>query len=238
MKKLLTMLALSALSFQGQSQVLISLLFGDKLNSPGLEFGLEGGFSASQLSGLDAGKAQGSLNLGLYFDVRIKNNFWLYTGFLLRNEQGVRGLSEQDLMNLGANEYSEPGEYSQLMRYNILPIFAKYKFDNFFYFEIGPQFGYLRDAYIEFEFEEQDNLTGFLQENNKSELNKLDFGLTAGTGYTLSKGQGLSLGIRYYYGLTDVYKDISGTNNSHVYLKLNIPIGKAKKVKAEKESGG
>jgi hypothetical protein len=42
---------------QGQSQVLISILLGDKLNSGQIEFGLDGGFSLSNLTGIDEAKA-------------------------------------------------------------------------------------------------------------------------------------------------------------------------------------
>ena len=30
---------------------------------------------------------------------------------------------------------------------------------------------------------------------------------------------------RYYYGFLDVYKDRSGTKNSSLFLKVNVPIG-------------
>ena len=39
----------------------------------------------------------------------------------------------------------------------------------------------------------------------------------------------MTLGIKYYYGFTNVYKGVSGTNNSSLFLKFNIPIGAAKK---------
>lgn len=40
----------------GYSQVLIAAVFGDKLNSPDLEFGLEGGYNWSDISELDNNK--------------------------------------------------------------------------------------------------------------------------------------------------------------------------------------
>jgi len=228
MKKIFLLFSLVFLSYQAQSQILISLLFGDKLNSPDLEFGLEGGFSFSQIQGLDANDGLGGLNLGLYFDIRAKNKFWIYTGFLLKNTQGVNGLSSEDLLNLGANEYIEEGDYSQILNYFVLPAFAKYKFDSNIYLEAGPQFGYLHEAYVKYT-SEQENVSALLEEDNESDLNSIDFGLTVGAGYTLLKGNGMSIGARYYYGLTDVYTELSGTNNSHFYLKVNIPIGAAKK---------
>ena len=39
---------------------------------------------------------------------------------------------------------------------------------------------------------------------------------------------GITLGIKYYYGFANVYKGVSNTNNSSLFLKVNIPIGAAK----------
>lgn len=56
MKRLsLCCLLLMLLSAPLQSQVLLSLIFGDKLNSDGVEFGLEGGYNFSNVSNLEAG---------------------------------------------------------------------------------------------------------------------------------------------------------------------------------------
>jgi len=65
MRKYFIVLGLLLLGLNVQSQVLISLLFGDKLNSDGLEFGLEGGLNFSKISGLEANKSLRALNLGL-----------------------------------------------------------------------------------------------------------------------------------------------------------------------------
>ncbi|WP_394774213.1 hypothetical protein [Flavobacterium sp.] len=47
-KGLLLLIALFCMA-PARSQVLISLLFGDKLNSPFLEFGLDGGINLSTI---------------------------------------------------------------------------------------------------------------------------------------------------------------------------------------------
>ena len=46
----------------------------DKLNSEGLEFGLEGGVNWSNISNLDADKSLSTFNLGFYFDFKLKNH--------------------------------------------------------------------------------------------------------------------------------------------------------------------
>ena len=82
--KTLLVLAMMLISVNSQSQVLLSILFGDKLNSEGLEFGLEGGFNWSDISQLEANKRLSSFNLGFYFDFRLKNQWNIYTGVLVK----------------------------------------------------------------------------------------------------------------------------------------------------------
>ncbi len=57
-----------------QSQVLISLLFGDKLNSEKIKFGLDGGMSVSTISGIGSQKMLVNWDLGFYFDFMLNKN--------------------------------------------------------------------------------------------------------------------------------------------------------------------
>lgn len=72
--KYILLLAVMLMGISTHSQVLLSVIFGDKLNSDELEFGLEGGFNLSDISNLEADKRLSSFNLGFYFDFRINNN--------------------------------------------------------------------------------------------------------------------------------------------------------------------
>lgn len=62
-KSLLLLFALFCLA-PAHSQVLISLIFGDKLNSPFLEFGLEGGANFSTITDLNTSGTNPGFNLG------------------------------------------------------------------------------------------------------------------------------------------------------------------------------
>jgi hypothetical protein len=104
MKKILIIIFL-ALSIGVKSHILISLLLGDKLNSDGLEFGLEGGINFSHISGLETDKNGRKWNLCFYFDIRMKNQWSLYTGVLDKSDLGVNSISDQDLNKLGATLY-------------------------------------------------------------------------------------------------------------------------------------
>ena len=227
MKKIV-LLALLLTGLNAQSKVLLSLIFGEKLNSPGLEFGLEGGFNWSDISELDADKRLSSFNLGFFFDIKLKNQWNLYTGVLVKAKLGDSELSTNDLEFLGIELQEEEGTYSQKINYFVVPALLKYNFKNRIYLEAGPQFGLMYKAWVEFNSEE-DNRDIKIKDYNKDQINRLDAGVTIGTGYRLMADSGMTIGIKYYYGFANVYKGVSGTNNSSLFLKMNIPIGAAKK---------
>ncbi len=223
MKKYLLIILLFT-GVQTQGQVLISLLFGDMLNSDGLEFGLEGGVNWSNISGMETNKSLRTFNLGFYFDIRLKNQWSLYTGVLVKSNLGVDQLSANDLTFLGTETYPENGDYAQEMRYFLVPALLKYNFENRIYIEAGPQFGLMYDAWVEYN-SNIDGKDGTVKEYNKDDINRFDTGIMVGFGYRLQKINGMSFGVKYYYGLLDVYKDRSGTKNSSIFLKITVPIG-------------
>ncbi len=215
------------------SQVLISLLFGDKLNQDGIEFGLDTGFNWSEISDLESSSSLRTFNLGLYFDIRIKDPWYFYTGALLKYNMGHDELTDEDLAFLGITPFSEEGNYAQRINYIAIPLLARYKFRNRIFLEGGFQVNFKTKAFVEF-ISETDARDIEVKEFNKGAIKDVDAGLSAGLGYSLSPGKGVSLGLRYYYGLVDVYKDRSGTRNSTWFLRATIPVG-AKKAKQRAE---
>ena len=152
MKRFLFVLIL-LISAQGlaQSQILISLLLGDKLNADGLEFGLEGGLNWSSIEGLETTDMRSTFNIGFYFDIRMKNHWYLYTGTLVKSSLGAANLSANDLNAVGGTLQPEAGSYDQEIGYFLVPIFLKYKFDNRIYLEAGPQVGLRNRSFSIFE---------------------------------------------------------------------------------------
>ena len=107
MKKILFILLFLIGGYTAQSQVLISLLLGDKLNSDGLEFGLEGGINWTNISGMETKNFARKWNLGFYFDIRMKNQWFLYTGVLVKASMGVDKLTDDDLSFLQVTIYQD-----------------------------------------------------------------------------------------------------------------------------------
>lgn len=220
------------ISLSMQSQVLIALLLGDKLNSGKIEFGLDGGVNFSTLGSMESSSSYRDFNLGFYFDIKMKNQWYLNTGVLVKSTLGLDNLTEEDLNFLGATIYDTEGDYSQKISYFLVPALAKYKFDNHMHVEFGPQFGLATKSYIQFDSDVDGN-EARIRETNTDMINRFDMGLAGGVGYRLLKGLGWTIGARYYYGFLDVYKDLSGSRNSSLFLKLNAPIGLSMEKKDE-----
>lgn len=228
--KLITLALLLAAQF-ASSQVLISLLFGEKLNSDAIEFGLEGGFAFSDLGALEANNRLSSFNLGFYFDIELKDAWRLYTGVLVKSKLGVENLSEPDLFLLGVTPEEQGGSYSQHINNFLVPALIKYRFPNRIYAEAGPQFGLLYKSWVQFD-SDIDGTETRIRIENKDVLNTFEVGGVIGAGYRLRPGPaGLTLGIKYYQGFTNAIKGLSGSRNNAIFLKCNIPIGTAKKNK-------
>jgi hypothetical protein len=230
-KNYLIILGFMLFASQAQSQILISLLLGDKLNSDDLEFGLDGGFNWSNLSDLEASSLQ-SFNLGFYFDIRMKNQWFFNTGVLVKSRVGANELTNADLSLLGANDYGSTGNYKQVINYFYVPALVKYKFKNHVYAAFGPQAGLRNKTWIEYNSDENGVETR-IRQNNKEDFSRLDFGLAATTGYQLRQGEGMSIGLKYYMGMTDIYKPEPNLKNSSFFINVTIPIGKEKAPKMQ-----
>lgn len=208
-----------------KSQVLISLIFGDKLNSNGVEFGITGGENFGLITGMELQDYYKDWNLGFYFNLRIKEGPWfVYTGVLVKSKLGTY-LSKNEVVKLGVDTFSLDGTYAQKSSTFIVPVFLKYRFKNRIHFEAGPQFGLVYKANVEYKYENAGNSALIIQKN-RDLLNRIDAGIGIGMGYRFNdKATGASIGLKYYYGFVNVYKGISGTKNSTIFLQLDIPFG-------------
>jgi hypothetical protein len=225
MKKYFIVFSFLLVGLTSQSQVLISLLLGDVLNSDKLEFGLEGGMNWTTTSGFETNNYARFFNMGFYFDMKMKNQWNFYTGVLVKSNIGVDKLTMNDLNTLNVTTWDSVGEYKQVINEFLVPAFIKYNFKNHMYIEAGPQFGLRFKGFVEYN-SDIEGIEARTREDNKDMLQKLDVGIGAGLGYKLLKGQGWTIGAKYYYGFVDAFKNIPGTKSSSINLKVNIPIGK------------
>lgn len=220
------------------SQVLISLLLGDKLNSGKIEFGLDGGLSLASLTGIDESKVHSNYNLGFYFDFKLKNPSWMFnTGVRVKSTMGAENIHVYSLNDPVLDSAFSTGSITRKINYFNVPFMMKYTFKNNIYVQGGIQLGLRYKATDVFtnSVKDDDDLTYKL--SVKEDYHPLDGGLIAGVGYRLIKGNGMNIGIQYYYGLVDVrISDASPDQfNRSWYFNVGIPIGKGKAMANERD---
>lgn len=240
MKKGLLLLIVFFSITSARSQVLISLIFGDKLNSPFLEFGLEGGVNFSDISGLESSGTNAGFNLGFYFDIRSKQNpaWMINTGVIVKSPMGAHSIPVYSLNDVNLDNTFAGGSVNREIRYFNVPILIKYQFKNRIYLKTGPQFGLLAKAFDEFK-QEVDKDDVIYKKNIRDQIRVIDAGVAFGAGYHMNVGNGLNVTVQYYYGLVPVMKgDGPNVYNRSLYLTAGIPIGKGKAAqrRAEKEA--
>jgi hypothetical protein len=231
-------LALSMPANSVRSQVLISLLFGDKLNTGKVEFGLDGGLTMSDIQGLDGAKTKIGFNLGFYFDIKLKNPAWMInTGVIVKSPMGAKGLPVYLTDNPDLDKVFEGGKVTTNLQYFQVPVMMKYLFKNHFYVKAGTQLGLLNKAFDEFSqtVETDDDLQYKIK--RRDYYHPIDAGLAFGLGYRLMGGNGMNIGLQYYRGLVDITVDDQGPNqfNNAFYATVGIPIGKGAAQRKQKE---
>ena len=237
MKKLLILTVFFFAGTTAKSQILITLLLGDKLNSDKLEFGLDGGLNLSDIQGLASGRDAGRFNIGFYFDFKLKNPAWMvHTGIIVKSTMGSKEVDVYDLGDPDLNAAFVGGSVDRRLSYFNLPVLMKYRFKNNFTAEAGPMFGVMNKSVDEFTNEVKDKEDLKYRLKIRDRYHPIDAGLMVGLGYRLLAGNGMNLGVRYYLGLIDITVDdsIPSQFNRSVYFVVGIPIGAGKKSPKEK----
>ncbi|HEY6504618.1 MAG TPA: porin family protein [Chitinophagaceae bacterium] len=234
MKKIIFFAGFILCIYTGHTQVLISILLGDKLNTGKIEFGLEGGWNLANIKNLDGAKGLNCFNLGFYFDFKLKDPSWMInTGVIVKSTMGADDLPVYSLGNPDLDNSFNGGKVARKINYFNVPVLMKYKFKNNIYLKAGTQLGLRYKAHDEFKnsINEKDDLKYKVE--TKDQYHPLDAGLAAGIGYHLMKGNGMNFGLQYYYGLVDIVIDDSTPSqfNRVLYVTACIPIGKNPKKK-------
>jgi hypothetical protein len=229
MKKITFSILLSSfLLFAGitKAQVLITLLFGEKLNTPKIEFGLQGGLNRSFINDIEESEGMNKFSLGFYFHVMLKNNSFISTGVTVKSTYGATGMPTYSMNDAAFDTIYQNGTLTKKINYFYLPVMFHQRFNNFMYIEAGPQFGLRHKATDVFE---ESALGGDLSYTRdvKDEYKALDAGIVGGVGFKLKRIlKSMSIGVSYYYGLVNV-SNVEGVTikNSGVYFFLKQPIG-------------
>jgi hypothetical protein len=212
------------------SQVLITILLGDALNTDKIEFGLIGGMNRSYINTISGADGMNNFNLGFYFHILMKNNSYLSTGVLVKSNVGATGMPTYSLGDENFDAVFREGTLTKKIPSFYVPILFHQRFNNRWYIEAGPQLGLIHKPVDIFDASTLGGDAEFKLEV-KEQYKHIDAGLVGGVGYKFKKEiKSMAVGINYYYGLVDVSADPAQTiKNSAIYFYMKIPIGVGKK---------
>jgi len=230
MKRLILIL-FPALSFTcARSQVLISILFGDKLNGEKLEFGLMLSPTLCNLTN-NASDYRTGFGLGLYFNYKFNDRFYFHPEAIPKAAMGAKGIAVYPTGDSSVDNLFKGGSVQRNIKTISLPLLFRYRMTGLLFLEAGPQIDWMLGTKDIFKTTVNDNPVEYTSKINSSVAN-FDVGWATGLVYKFSKEISMAAGIRYYYGFTDVMKPTPGSqHNSAWMLNVYIPIGANKAAK-------
>ena len=171
---------------QVNGQIVISLLFGDALNTPEIEFGMVGGINRSNFLDVETADGLNNFNLGFYFHINLKKSSFISTGILVKANTGATGMPVYPTGDDDFDDVFQDGVRTTKINYFYLPIMYHHRFNNRWYLEGGFQAGLRARAFDYFNKEHNEGELDW-KVNVRDQYAHLDAGFVAGVGYKFKK---------------------------------------------------
>lgn len=228
MKRMAILLSVMFCSVTARSQVIISLLFGDKLNSEKITFGLLVGNGWNNQAGYKTSSWASGFNLGLYLGFKMSDRIFLQFDAMAKYKLGAKELPVYSLHDQVLDSLFATGSVERSIKYLSLAPTFQYRIYKYFNLELGPQISLRLKALDVFSVSRSEGELKF-EKKVKDATTLFDVGAAAGISYQFAKGSGVKIAFRYYYGFVDIMLGDVG-NNANRSLQVNgyIPIGRAK----------
>ena len=224
-KRLVSLLVVFSLApAVSKSQILISILFGEQLNSGKMEFGLVGGLNYSKLPGLEAPEFKRSFGLGLFLDYTFTDTWILAVEANVKKSLGSDNLQLADFpypVNDTIVQESTKA-YRNLNLINV-PVLINYRFKN----RLGIGAGFYASIvhgtrdYVQYS---QKNWTSTFERSFTDQINRLDFGVSGMVHFHFLGNPGIQLRGRINYGLTEVFKESSGLSSNNLWYSITVAV--------------
>jgi hypothetical protein len=224
-------LSSSASLAHGQAALLV-LIFGEKAASENFYFSIKLGGNISSLSSIDNSSIQHGLNFGLTATIKLSDKWYLVPEFSAISAKGATDIPLRSSGNASLDTLLQTAaDRTRELNYIDIPVLAKYQFHESISVGAGPQLSILTGATDKFLAAMPGDAEVSYNDDIKSQLNSVDFGLVVELVYSLSdarKGKGVNIHARYTYGLTDIVKDNPGDalRNSVFQICASFPFVK------------
>jgi hypothetical protein len=229
MKKIIGLLLLSFIFNTADSQVLIAILFGDKLNTGKMEFGITVNPIFTNITGVD-GDYRNGLALGIYFNFKLTEKFFIHVDGIAKGAFGEEHIATYQTGMDTVDRLFANGNYERKIKAFSLPVLARYALSKKLFLDAGIRADWMLKSKDIFKTTLYDNDLEYTMIIS-DQITKLDFGLTGGFHYKFTNTKtSMGLGLRYFYGMTDIIKTTPGVQaNSAWEIVVTIPIGASSK---------
>ena len=227
MKQLAVTVAIACMYMPVRSQVLIALVFGEKLQSETLTFGLNVTPTFSTISSLGGGVKRG-LGLGLYFDIKLSKDFFLHPEALPKSSFGTEDLPAYSTGIDSLDTFFSSGSIQRNARTISLPLLCRYRIKGLLFAELGPQIDWILKVKDTYQTDVNGDEVTYTTDVSE-QFTRFDVGIAGGIHCKLKKDKGMGLGLRYFHGLTDIMNGHQRKQvNQALYLNIMIPVGTGK----------
>jgi hypothetical protein len=228
MKKIIAVTGLFLISFNIHSQILISILFGDKLNTDKLTFGLTLGNAWNSLTGYSKADAQSNFNLGIFLTLKLKQRLFIQFDALAKYKSGAKGLPVYSLNDHVLDSIYQNGSLQRSIKCFALNPTLQYRIWKYLNIEAGPHVS-LRLKTIDVLIADHESGKQQFEKDMSDATTRFDVGAMGGLSWQFDKGTGLKLGVRYHLGFIDMFPSEDAQNATRSFqINVYIPIGKAK----------
>ena len=225
MKKIIPIILIALLGFAKEvnSQVLIGLLFGEKLNKGPIEFGLDLVINRSQTTIDNGSEPNSRLGFGLYMDYKLNPNLILSGSLFFASPKGEKNFNEKDPLYNLTDSLLVGSKTLRELNYFELPIMLEYRAYERIGLGVGAYVSYMSNAYDYYELSTDDgDITH--KRSVLSEMNRLDYGFMAGLHYHFKGNPGSQIQLVYEKGLADLLKDGSRGNGQNEVWQIGVMI--------------
>lgn len=228
-KKLFTLVSLFLIVGTARSQIIVALLFGDKLNTGTLEFGLVVSPAITNLTNT-VSESRTGLNLGLFFNIHPEKKFFVHLELTAKGSLGAENIAPYPTGNDSLDRLFDEGSVERIIKsFNVTPM-GRYAFSKRFFVDAGFQTNLMFKSKDVFQTTINDNDLEYSIKID-DQITRLDFCVAGGLFYKFRPDRkSMGIGIRYVHGLTDINKVQLGTQANTAWMAtLTIPVGAAPK---------
>ncbi len=221
-------LSLTLAPARAHGQVLIGILFGDKISSPTFHIGLNAGVNFSNLTDLDDSSLRPGLLLGLSGEWNFSGNWYVQPELIPFSKRGADDLAAADLNEpLEITNRMDVQSASRRLSYFDIPIVLKYGLlERRLHLGAGPMISFLtgaEDTFSGVTLATEDQIR--VGVDTKDDFESIDYGLVFHAEYKFSPSLfATSVSLRYQLGLADLNPS-GGSQNRTLQLFVTIAMG-------------